>query len=161
MARKTKTVTITFEGRDKGKKYLLTEMPASRAEKWAARGILALAHAGIEVPEEISGLGMAALAVVGLRALGRVSFAEAEPLMDEMMECIQAIPDPGKPAIIRLLVEDDIEEVATRAYLRSEVFELHVGFSIAGAIWGSEPARQKAEETPLPAMQTFRRRSVQ
>lgn len=137
MARKTKIVKIESEGRDKGKVFMLTEMPASRAEKWAMRAFLALAHAGVEVPEEMQGLGMSALAIIGLRALSRVSFAEAEPLMDEMMECVQAVPDPSKPAIIRGLYEDDLEEVASRAYLKSEVFELHTNFSVAAVISGS------------------------
>ena len=42
MARKTKIVTIAAEGRDYGKSYLLTEMPALKAEKWATRAMMAL-----------------------------------------------------------------------------------------------------------------------
>lgn len=139
--RKTKIVTIDLPGRDRWKQFLITEMPASRAEKWAARAFLALAHAGVELPDEVRSAGMAALAVVGLRALAGVSFAEAEPLMDEMMECVQAhaLPEaegaPAKPlAMPRSLVENDIEEVATRALLKAEVFEVHTGFSMRDAI---------------------------
>lgn len=138
--RKTKVVSVTQDGRDKGKNFLITEMPAAQAEKWAARAFLALAHAGIEIPEEMQGAGMAAIAIVGLRALGRVSWHEAEPLMDEMMACVQIIPDPSKPTFFRGLVEDDIEEVMTRALLRSETFEIHTGFSLAAAISSSAPA---------------------
>src|SRR6266702_1240453 len=145
MARKTKHVTIHLEGRDKGKQFFITELPASKAEKWAAKAFLALAHAGVEIPDEIRGAGMAALAVVGLNALGRVSFEEAEPLLDEMMSCVQAVPDPKRPTIIRELVEDDIEEVATRIFLRGETFEVHTGFSIAGTISASEPAEVEKE----------------
>ena len=105
--RKTKTVTVHIKGRDEGKQFLLTEMPASRIEKWAARALLAVAHSGVEVPEEVTGAGMAALAVVGLRALSGVSFAEAEPLLDEMMGCVQIIPDPAHPAIVRRLSPDE------------------------------------------------------
>jgi hypothetical protein len=138
--RKTKVVTIPgapseeLGSRDNGKLYLVTEMPASQSEKWAARAITALSNAGFEVPEETASLGMAAVAIVGIRALARVSFHEAEPLMDEMMMCVQAIPDPARPAIVRALVENDVEEVKTRLLLRSEVLELHTGFSLAGTL---------------------------
>src|SRR5690348_17281961 len=117
--RKTKIVVIDRPGRDLHKNFLLTEMPASQAEKWAMRAFLAMAHAGIELPEEIQGAGMAGLALIGLRTLGRVSWVEAEPLMDEMMGCVQFIPDPAKPAFSRALIEDDIEEPQTRLQLRS------------------------------------------
>lgn len=137
--RKTKVVKVPMEGRDKDKQFLVTEMPASKAEKWAARAFLALANAGIDIPDDAVGSGMAALAIIGIRALGRVKFAEAEPLMDEMMECVQFMPDPLHPQVIRLVEENDIEEVSTRAWLRSEVFELHTGFSVAAAILASRP----------------------
>ena len=159
LMRKTKTVTVNIKGRDEGKQFLLTEMPASRIEKWAARALLAVAHSGVEVPEEVTGAGMAALAVVGLRALSGVSFAEAEPLLDEMMGCVQIIPDPAHPAIVRRLSPDesDIEEVMTYAFLRGEVFELHTGFSIADAI--QKPA--SASVRPASSVtRTSRKRSA-
>lgn len=157
MARKTKAVVIEAEGRDRGKHYLLTEMAASQAEKWAVRVFLALAKAGVEVDDDTRAGGMAALAAPGIAAvtpssqesvdahpddkptfarrgiqvLGRLNFADAEPLLDEMMGCVQAVPDPARPQVIRPLLESDIEEVATRALLRMEVLQLHVGFSLA------------------------------
>jgi hypothetical protein len=36
--------------RDKGKRFKITEMPAMKAEKWAARFFLALAKSGIDIP---------------------------------------------------------------------------------------------------------------
>lgn len=134
MARKTKTVVIAQDGRDKGRAFFLTEMPASRAERWAARAFLALARSGVEIPDEIRSAGMAGFFVLGLRALGGVAWGDAESLLEEMMACVQAIPDPARPTVIRPLVEDDIEEIATRVFLRGEVLELHTGFSLADAI---------------------------
>ena len=150
--RREKTVECTLTGRDSGKRYFIIEMPASRAEKWAARAFLALSHAGIEIPDEMQGAGMAAIAVVGLQALGRVSWAEAEPLLDEMMGCVQRIEERAT----RALVEDDIEEVATRLWLRDEVFETHVGFSIAAVLSASAAA---AKERPSNPTRTSRRQS--
>lgn len=48
-----------------------------------------------------------------------------------MFECITIIPDPSKPNVTRALIEDDIEEVATRLKLRIEIFKLHVDFFTA------------------------------
>lgn len=131
--RKTLTVTITAEGRDKGKQYLLTEMSATAAERWAAKAFLGLARSGLEVPEDLASLGLAGIAMIGFRAIGGMQFAEAQALLDEMFGCVQMIPDPSRPEVTRKLVEDDIEEVATRLRLRKEIFGLHVDFSSAGA----------------------------
>jgi len=46
MARKTATVTISAEGRDKGKTFFLTEMSAERSEEWGERALLALVRGG-------------------------------------------------------------------------------------------------------------------
>lgn len=136
MPRKTKIVTIDQQGRDKGKHYLITEMSASQAEKWATRAFLALAHSGVEVPQNLVDAGFAGIAVLGLRSLIGLQFEEAEPLLDEMFSCVQFIPDIRQQNVVRPIKEeaDDLEEVATRVQLRTEVFELHVGFSIADAL---------------------------
>ncbi len=135
MARKTALVVIEAQGRDHGKQFALREMPASQAEKWAMRALLALARAGIDLPDDPAEAGLPEIARIGLSALGAMAFADAEPLMDEMMACVRAVPDPARPAILRPLIEDDIEEVATRLHLRREVFQLHVGFSIPAVPW--------------------------
>jgi hypothetical protein len=132
--RKSATVTIEAKGRDHGKVFQIDEMPASRAEKWATRAMLALTRAGVEIPENVGDMGMAAIAAMGLHAIGNLSFADAEPLLDEMMGCVRFIPDPSQPKVVRALLEDDIDEVATRLFLRSEVVALHVGFSISGEL---------------------------
>lgn len=115
--------------RDLGKVFRITEMPASKAEKWAIRALLAVARSGIDIPPELMQGGMRALAFVGVRALSGLSFDDAEPLLDEMMECVQIV----ESKIVRHPTENDIEEVATRVFLRQQVLDLHVGFSKAGA----------------------------
>lgn len=143
--RKTKTVIIPDSPefrRDQKKQFYLTEMSAARAEKWAARAFLALAHSGTEVPPDIVNSGFAGIAILGLRSLTGLQFEEAEPLLDEMMGCVQYVPDPKNPLIMRSPMDeaDDIEEVATRVFLRTEVFQLHVDFSIADALAESRSA---------------------
>jgi hypothetical protein len=144
MARKTTTVTITAEGRDNGRCYVLTEMSASQAEKWAARALLALGAAGVDIPEGIEAQGLAGVAAIGVRAFVGLPWHLAEPLLDEMFGCIMFMPDPTRPQVIRGLIEDDIEEVATRVRLREEVISLHLGFSVAAYI---SKFRQAATQT--------------
>ena len=70
-------------------------------------------------------------AFTALTLFTRIPFAQAEELLGVMWACVQIIPDPGNPSVIRSLVEDDIEEVATRLRLRSEIIKMHLGFSQA------------------------------
>jgi hypothetical protein len=128
MARKIANYTVTDEGRDKGKLFLITEMSAARAESWAMRVLLALIGGNVELPDGFEELGMSGLAEVGMRALSGLKWDVAEPLLAEMMDCLQVIPDPKKTHVVRGLIEDDIEEVATRLKLRMEVFKLHTDF---------------------------------
>jgi hypothetical protein len=141
MARKTIDITITADGRDQGKTFRITEMSASQAEKWAMRAFLALAKSGVDVPDHIQAMGLAGIATIGIKAFGGLSWDMAEPLMDEMFSCIQIVMTP----IARSLVESDIEEVSTRLKLRSDVFELHTGFSQAVARWKSAQAAAQVE----------------
>jgi len=134
MALRTKPVEVTLEGRDKGKIFVITEMPAAQAEKWAIRAFIALSKSGVEIPETITGMGFAGVAVLGLKAwaLGGVEFKDAEPLLDEMFACIRYQPSAKNTEVVRNIVDGDIEDIQTRLFLRKEVIELHLGFSIAG-----------------------------
>src|ERR1700757_5272796 len=141
MARKTIDVHIQEEGRDKGKVFRITEMPASQGEKWAMRLLLAAASSGMDIPQEVWSAGMAgfsmlfklpedvealpdvarsSIMILMMRILSGVPFQEAIALTDEMFGCVQIIPDvannPARAA--RPLIEDDIEEIATRVKLR-------------------------------------------
>lgn len=140
MARKTSTYVVpapaTGEGnRDQGKVFLLTEMPARKAEKWATRALNLMARSGVDLPPDILRSGMASMFVVGVKALTSIDYEGAEPLLDEMMDCVALIPDPAKPGVTRPVhLDTDIEEVSTYLALRGEVFELHTGFSVAGIL---------------------------
>lgn len=141
MARRETRVTIKAEpkrdrdgnviapampGRDEGKTYLLREMSAKRADDWGQRALVALTHAGAELPDEIMTAGMAGFATMGMQALSGLKFDEISPLLEEMFRCIQICPEPDRPEYARDLVEDDIEEVLTRWQLRIAVLDLHV-----------------------------------
>lgn len=141
--RKTKLVTISTKGRDQGKVFFIKEKPAYEAEKWASRAFLALARSGVDIEESVKSAGvagLAGLAVSGLRALVGLRFEEAEPLLDEMLECIRVVPDPSNLDFMRTLTigtpdgdGDDIQEVMTLLQLRREIIELHISFFELGA----------------------------
>lgn len=145
MARNTITYTVTDANRDNGKTFLITEMSAAQAEAWAMRAILALMDGKIELPEGIELEGMAGVAKIGIKALAGLRWEVAEPLMKEMFDCIQIIPDPSRPQIVRPLIEQDIEEIMTRVKLRGEVWALHTGFSVTAALSKSPQAAVKKE----------------
>jgi hypothetical protein len=152
MSRKTKEVTAHLrgrEGRDVGKRFLLTEMPATAGDKWAYRALSAMARSGLDVPPHIADLGMAGVLAMGLKAILGAEFAEAEPLLDELMTCVTRVEElvpAGRP-----LVENDTEEIVTIGWLRSEVLELHTGFSIAAFLsktWAEAAERvRKADDS--------------
>ncbi len=163
MARKEITVTIA-EGRDAGRSYHIKEMGALSAEKWAMRAVLALMESGADIPEVKPGQGIEALASLGGKAilggLMGIKFETLEPLMNQMLECVSYLPDPGNTLTKTALHADNcdnfIEDVATLFQLRSEVLGVHVGFSITdkasnflGALSG-----KKEPEDPKPSTQT-------
>ncbi|MDB5777611.1 MAG: hypothetical protein JWP38_3744 [Herbaspirillum sp.] len=128
MARKVLKYKITDAGRDFGKVFVLTEMPARLGHQWATRALFAVMNGGIEIPENILSAGFAGIAAVGIKALGRVSVEVADPLLQQLMECVQILPDPTRPEVMRTLVVDDIEEVKTIFLLQKEVLTLHIDF---------------------------------
>lgn len=143
MARKKATVTISAEGRDKGKVFVLTELSAYEAEDWAGRALFALMNAGVEIPDNIAEAGLAGVAALGIKALTKLPYKSAKPLLDKMMTCVEIQPSPSDPRVVRALIADDIEEVATLLTLRKQVLGLHMDFSMAAApsTSGSKPGR--------------------
>lgn len=133
MARKVKDVVISANGRDKNKMFRITEMPALKAERWALRALQALAASGVELPEGFSSMPLAQMANIGIRALANVPFDIAEPLLEEMMQCVEFVPNHKKPDFTLKLdiQEDTIEEISTSLLLRKETLMLHVGFFTA------------------------------
>lgn len=166
--RKTKIVTIEAEGRDKGKSFLITEMSAMQAEKWAAKALLALGRAGAEISDEEIEAGMLGILAAGLSAFRKMAFMDAEPLLDEMLECVAFVPDLGRKdaltqaPLTRAVIwgdgqgDADVEEVATLLTLRGEALEVHTGFSVAAALSNLAAAVQTSSR---PATRTSRRSS--
>jgi hypothetical protein len=118
--------------RDKGKLFIITELPASQSEMWALRVFQALAKSGVDIGDVDASSGMAGIAFMGIKAVAGMNFSEAQVLMEEMFRCIKIAPNPGDHGVMRAVIEEDIEEVSTRLLLRRKVLELHTGFSFPG-----------------------------
>jgi flagellar motor component MotA len=103
-------------------------MSAHQAESWAMRALCALMAGNVELPQGFERNGLAGLAEIGLKLLSGLRWEVAEPLINEMMDCIRFMPDPKSPHVVRDLFDEDIEEVTTRIRLRIEVWKLHTDF---------------------------------
>lgn len=150
--------------RDAGKHFLITEWAADRAEKWAFRAIIAYNRGGGQIPIDVIGQGMQAIFFVGINTFlrGQMDAAEVIPVLDELLQCVKIIRDPTKRApdgaiIATDLLPDDIEEVKTRLWLRSEVLRVHTNFSPAellSTLW----AALMTTESTSPKRKTSRQR---
>lgn len=124
MALKTKEITIE-KGRDAGKKFIITEMPAAKIDNWSMRVLLALAGANIDVGAAQD--GVMGLAKVAFSALGNIPTETAIPLLDELLECVQIVPKGGTPRPLDLEL-GDVEDFSNLFLFRKEVFQLHLDF---------------------------------
>jgi len=149
MARKTKTLVIE-SGRDQGKSFLITEMPVTRADKWANTALLAMLRGGVDVSDVNFGLiadtigvgdapkidpmgGMLELARITIAGLGNVTETVGQELLDQLInDCAQVISSGG---VVRqmLSIDDEIEDLKTLWMLRKESFLLHIDFLADGS----------------------------
>ena len=143
MSLKQKTIKID-SGEDKGKTFLLTEMPLLEADRWA----WSLGHGMLKGGIDASGIdinamdlkttgGILEFAKVGIAALGNIERDTLFELLDEITrKCIRIVPDSG---IARNLVfgdgeftQSDIASAKTLNYLRMEAVKLHIDFLTDG-----------------------------
>lgn len=131
MARRTKVVTIDAEkGRDHGKTFLVTEMPAEAAEWWAIRALQGILGANPDFDIDIFSAPLAKIAGFAFVGLARIPAEQLKPLMDEMKGCVSVLLPDGKTT--RALLPNDVEDFMTWVELRKEVFEVLTGFSVGG-----------------------------
>ena len=126
MARKVIEVTITDRG--EVKLFRITEMSARAAEDWALELFFKMANSGIDIPDNLTEMGFAGLAQVGLQSLGKIPYDQAKPLLEKMLKCVQILPNPNNKLIVRDVIDEDFEDVSTIFKLRKEVVALHMDF---------------------------------
>ena len=143
MALKQKTIKLD-NGDDKGKTFLLTEMPLLEADRWAWK----LGHGMLKGGIDASGIDLNAMdlktsggilefAKVGVAALGNIEQDTLFDLLDELTtKCIKIIPASGVPRNLVFgdgeFTENDISSAKTLNYLRMEAVKLHINFLAQG-----------------------------
>jgi hypothetical protein len=160
MARRTSTVVITRDGRDKGGIFTLTEMAAIPATEWFLRAMQLLARSGADVPPNIMQLGAAGFVTIGigtvLTGLGKAPWHEVKPLLEELLTCVTSYQPPSGqiPLTNWNVIKGQIEEPSTVLQIHEEVVSLHLGFSLASRLLSFRQTARKMMEELGPNTQT-------
>ena len=120
-------------------RFRITQMPASRLEDWLYRAVLCLGPA-LELPEGtgVEGIGEA-LAKDGFSKLANVKYADAKPLLDEMLGCAERDLGNGQFMPVNLSTIDGyIETVQALFQLRIACFKCNLSFFAEGVPSGSQ-----------------------
>lgn len=136
----TKDVTIE-SGADAGKTFIVKQMPLLRGDRWANRVALALCKSGVDISglttQDEKGapvfrglLDMVGLVNVALKALGGVSDETAQALLDEVLQDVKVRLPNGTER--NMIVESDVESIATLWTLRIESIKVNMDFLTAG-----------------------------
>lgn len=125
--------TVSAEGADKGKRFVITRMDAFAADKWARRAVQSAIRGGARVGATLADAGVAGLASVGLEIFGFMEEADLDRAFDQLMACVKIRPDPTHPDTTRAVIASDFEEPATLGQVREAAFTFHVGFLLAAA----------------------------
>lgn len=121
--RKEKEIKIE-EGRDAGKVFIITEMPAFQMDKWAVRALNAIGKG-----KEGGVLSLLAMPITELiNAFMEADIEKIEPLMQEMLECCAFKKDSTKIVLKEDFVNEIIEDWNTITTLRIEAIKLNLGF---------------------------------
>ena len=130
MARKEIEVKIE-EGKDAGKVFKITELPAPQAYKWLLKAFGILGKDGVDFNY------IRQKKVVDLLA----EFAqheESEPLMDDLLACASFLKDGVSVQMKGTMIESVIEDWATIFRLQMEALVLMIGFLEQGGESTSE-----------------------
>lgn len=120
-----KEIEVTIEeGRDAGKKFKITEMPAFQMDRWATRALIAL---GKSQKGGIAALGTMNVQDI-ISAFTELEFEKAEPLLQELLECCAFIKDGTSVQMKKEFVDGVVEDWTTLFRLRVESLKLNLGF---------------------------------
>lgn len=122
MARKEIEITIE-EGRDAGKTFKITEMPATQADKWVTKVIGLVGRNGMSALD-ISNMSFSELAV----SLIKSKSEESEPLFEELLGCCSFIKDGVSVSMKGKMADSVVEDWGTLFRLKNEALKLIFGF---------------------------------
>lgn len=121
--RKEKEIKIET-GRDAGKVFKITEMPAFQMDRWATRALLVLGKSQKGGILTIGSMSMEDL----LSSLSGVNYEDAEPLLQELLECCSFVKNGQSIVLKKDLVDGIVEDWTTLFKLRLEALTLCAGF---------------------------------
>ncbi len=143
MARKQITHIVEDEGRDKGKVFHITEMPAWDADTMAQDVFRAMGESKFtELPEDVVRMGCAGLATVGLSVLCSSKPEVSAEMRDRLLGTVEIVITHEGQQQIRKVKSIDFEEVQTIRTLMDKVFNLNFGF-LALAAESDSPSSNK------------------
>lgn len=129
---RTKMVEIS-NGRDKGKKFIVTEMDAWKAEYWAIRALSGMARAGYNLSQvlAVGAQTLEKLAQFSLASLLVIEQNLQDELSAELIENTEVLlPDGNK----RKLLTEDVLDGGTLMELRTASFLLLVDHFTGGSL---------------------------
>lgn len=167
MARRKETITIETPGRDLGKVFIVTEMPATVGERWASQALFLIRKQLGEVVEDSADpeQGMSDLAATGatLGGMQQVALLKAlqDPSLDGWWDCVRYQHNPKhEPQPIYQDARCQIEEISTITQLRIAVLGLHTAFFSAADASTSELPSQETGKPISSVIATSRVRSA-
>ena len=83
--RKTEIIKLIDDGAERT--FRITQMPATKAERWVNRAAFLLAGAGKELKSDNIDIEKV------IRAIATIDYDKAEPLYNELIECCTFLPD--------------------------------------------------------------------
>ncbi|MCX7132269.1 hypothetical protein [Aeromonas sp.] len=134
MARKQITHIVEAEGRDQGKEFIITEMPAWDADTlaqdiWRAMGNSKFTN----IPQDVIAMGSAGLATLGLSVLSASTPEVASTMRDKLLDTVDVVITSDAGQQVRKVKSIDFEEVQTIRQLMDKVFEVNFGFLVIAA----------------------------
>jgi hypothetical protein len=118
-----KSVDIIIEaGRDKGKKFTITEMPAVKMDKWATKALIILGKTGNSF--NLAQIDLESL----LRSLSSADYEGVEPLLEELLSCATFDKDGVSMVMTSSIADGIVEDWTTLFRLRIEALKLNLGF---------------------------------
>ena len=121
--RKEKEITIT-EGRDAGKTFKITEMPATQADRWATKALCLVGKSGCSIIDLFNKMSNGGI----LNVLGDLGYDGAEPLFEELLNCCSFKQDGVYVQMKGSMIDSVIEDWTTIFRLRKEAYDLTMNF---------------------------------
>jgi hypothetical protein len=126
--RKVTEVTINDRGTDKA--FRITEMAATKLEKWIAKAaLIILGKTNFTEVEAASAIAEAA--GKGFESFREIPFEQIEPLYDALLDCVEFKAAGIYIKVDPATIDGQIEDVQTLFKLRMEVLKLNLGFFAA------------------------------